>query len=167
MSHSRIFQYSKGPISEDSYIDNEFMTNDFIWHKFESRFCGDYTDTRRKNERLDDIKWLEMSLSRLNIRLDGEDKFVLEKGSHQAIKDLWYDRIKKAFDELDKENIANYLGRWNLRYAVTDPLSLGFGFLFYSVEEEDLTAGDDFFEFLLGLNEGDSFYIGATLDYHC
>ena len=84
MSHSRIFQYSKEPISEDSYIDNEFMTTDYIWHKFEARFCGDYTVTRTKNERLDDIKWLAMSLSKLKIRLDGEDKFVLEKGSHRA-----------------------------------------------------------------------------------
>lgn len=167
MSHSRIFQYSTKPISEDSYIDDEFMTDDFIWHRFEGRFCGDYTDTRTKEGRLDDIKWLEMSLSKLKIRLEGEDKFVLEKGSHQAIKDYWYDCIKKAFDELDKDKISNYSGRWHLKYAVIDPLSLGFGFLFYSVEEEDLNASDDFFEFLLRLNEGDSFYIGATLDYHC
>ena len=167
MSHSRIFQFSEKPIDVENYIDNEFMTDDYIWHTFEGKFCGDYTDTRTVEERLEDIEWLAESLSKLNITLQDGDKFVLGKGFHKAIQDFWYDGIQKAFNGLDKEHLTKYYERWSLKYAITDPLSGGFGFLFYNNDSEELTASDEFFEWLLRLNEGGSFYIGATLDYHC
>lgn len=167
MSHSRIFQFSEKPIDVENYIDNEFMTDDYIWHTFEGKFCGDYTDTRTAEERLEDIEWLSESLSKFNIKLCDGDKFILGKSSHQYIKDYWYDEIKKAFDQLDKEHFTKYHERWLLKYSVTDPLSHGFGFLFYNNDSEELVASDDFFEWLLCLEEGKTIYIGATLDYHC
>ena len=167
MSHSRIFQYSKEPIDANDYIDDLFMTSDYVWHAFEGKICGDYTDIRNQDERMEDIKWLAEHLSKLNITPYGDDKFVLGDGSHKAIKDFWYDGIKNAFDVLDKENLDKYNEKWALKYAIIDPLCHGFGFLFYNNDSVELSASDDFFEFLLRLNEGDSFYIGATLDYHC
>ena len=167
MSHSRIFQYSDKPVDREDYIDSMFMTDDCLWHTFEGEFCGDYTDDRNEGERIEDIKWLSELLAKFNINLSGNDMFVLGEGSHEAIKDFWYSSITKAYDELKKEHLSKFGERFHLKYAITDPLCNGFGFLFYSNEEQTLTASDDFFEFLLRLNEGDSFYIGATLDYHC
>lgn len=168
MSHSRIFQYSSKPIDKENYIgESDFYDDNANGQSFHGEYCGDYVDERNELDRFDDIKWLAMSISKFNIKLEGEDKFVLCEGFRKAIQDFWYDGIEKCFEELNKENLAWYKERWHLKYAITDPLSGGFGFLFYSDEEQTLSASDDFFEFLLRLNEGDSFYIGATLDYHC
>ena len=168
MSHSRIFQYSTKPIDKENYIgESDFWDDNANGQSFHGEYCGDYLTERSGDERLDDIKRLETNLSKFNIKLEGEDKFVLKKGFKESIKNFWYYGIKDCFEALDKENLATYRERWLLKYAITDPLSGGFGFLFYSNEEQTLSASDDFFEFLLRLNEGDSFYIGATLDYHC
>lgn len=168
MSHSRIFQYSNQPIDEENYIGESYFYDDNAnGQSFHGEYCGDYVNERDELDRIDDIKWLTMSLSKFNIRLEGEDKFVLGNGFKRAIQDFWYDGIRECFEALDKENLARYQERWHLKYAITDPLSGGFGFLFFSDEDQTLSASDDFFEFLLRLNEGDAFYIGATLDYHC
>ncbi len=168
MSHSRIFQYSNKPIDKENYIgESDFYDDSGNGQSFHGEYCGDYLTERNEIERFDDIKWLAMNLSKFNIKLEGEDKFVLGKGFKQSIQDFWYYGINDCFNALDKENIIRYHERWRLKYAITDPLSGGFGFLFFSNEEQTLSASDDFFEFLLRLNEGDSFYIGATLDYHC
>lgn len=168
MSHSRIFQYSTSPIDQEDYIDeSDFYDNTANGQSFHGEYCGDYIDDRNDEERLEDIDWLAETLIEFNIILEGEDKFVLREGFRKAIQDFWYDRIKERFESLEKDNIAKYQERWHLKYAVTDPLCDGFGFLFYNNEELTLSASGDFFEFLLSLKEGDSFYIGATLDYHC
>lgn len=171
MSHSRIFQYSSKPIDKDDYIgDSDFYDDNANGQSFHGEYCGDYVNEQDELDRIDDIKWLAINLFKFNIRLEGlegEDKFVLGEGFKQAIQDFWYDAIKKRFEALDKENLARYTERWYLKYALIDPLSGGFGFLFFNNEEQTLSASDGFFEFLLRLNEGDSFYIGATLDYHC
>lgn len=168
MSHSRIFQYSSKPIDKEDYIgESDFYDDNGNGQSFHGEYCGDYVDERNELDRFDDIKWLAMNLFKFNIRLEGEDKFVLGEGFKQAIQDFWYDAIQKCFEALDKENLARYQDRWELKYALTDPLSGGFGFLFFSNEDQTLSASNDFFEFLLSRDEGDSFYIGATLDYHC
>lgn len=167
MSHSRIFQYSKEPIGEEDYLtDSDFCDNSYLWNRFEGRFYGDYTNARKGQDRIDDIEWLKGNLLKFGIEWDGADKFTLGKETHQAIRDFWYNRIHKAYNEMHEESIENFSRRCELKYALTDPLCMGFGFLFS--HDGDLTASDDFFEWLLyNLKEGDSFYIGATLDYHC
>ena len=168
MSHSRIFQYSDQPITEENYLTDEMMCNDnYLWNKFEGEFCGDYTDECKGTRRIESIEWLNNSMSKLKISWDGKDKFTLEKEAHDAIQDFWYSRISKSYEELDKYSLGSYATqKYNLKYSVIDPLSLGFGFLFFN-ENNGLTASDDFFEWLLDLKEEDSFYIGGVLDYHC
>lgn len=168
MSHSRIFQYSTNPIDQEDYIDeSDFYDDTANGQSFHGEYCGDYTDDRNDEERLEDIKRLAKRLSDFNIKLEGEDKFVLGEGFRNAIRDFWYSRIKECFLSLDEDNLVWHQEMRHLKYAVTDPLCGGFGFLFYDKEQLTLSASGDFFEFLLGLKEGDSFYIGATLDYHC
>lgn len=167
MSHSRIYQYSNKPIEKEDYLtDSDFCDNNYLWHVFEGLFHGDYTNQHSGKERIDDIEWLSEHLKKFKISWDGKDKFTLEEGSHQAIRDFWYTRIYKAYNEINKDTIENFSDRYLLKNALLDPLSMGFGFLFS--HEGDLTASNDFFEWILyNVKEGDSFYIGATLDYHC
>lgn len=166
MSHSRIFQYSDKLISKEDYLtDSIFCNNDYLWNKFNGQFCGDYVNELNGDRRIDSIAWLKNSLLKLGISWDGQDVFTLGIGSHDAIRDFWYSRIHKAWNELDKDSIGDFSSRYDLKYALTDPLCMGFGFLFSY--DRDLTASDDFFEWLLDLKEEDSFYIGGVLDYHC
>lgn len=166
MSHSRIFQYSDKPISKEDYLtDSIFCNNDYLWHEFKGQFCGDYVNELDEDRRIDSIAWLKNSLLKLGISWDGQDVFTLGIGSHDAIRDFWYSRIHKAFDGLDKY-ILSFSQRYELECAILDPLSMKFGFLFYS-DDIGLSGSNDFFEWLLCIEEGKSFHIGGVLDYHC
>lgn len=167
MSHSRIFQFSDKKIKKEDYLtDNEMCTNDYLWHKFEGSFCGDYTNEHHGDIRIEDIKWLAASLKSLDIALKEKDVFVLGETFKEKINAFWYSRIHKAFNELNKDKMEFFPSIFGLKYSCIDPLSMGFGFLFYS-GDTGLTQSDEFFEWLLAKNPGDLIYIGATLDYHC
>lgn len=167
MSHSRIFQFSDKEIKKEDYLtEDSFSRNDSLWNALRGDFCGDYVEDRSEEERLNDIQWLAESLNFLDITLKDKDVFVLEKDFKEKLSNFWYSRIQNAFDAIDKKNIGAYIPRRQLKNACIDPLSMGYGFLFYS-EDTDLSQSNEFFEWLLSRDPGDLIYIGATLDYHC
>ena len=167
MSHSRIFQFSDKEIKKEDYLNEDiFSRDDSLWDAFRSTFCGDFVEDRSEEERLKDIQWLAESLNFLDITLKDKDVFVLEKDFKEKLSNFWYSRIQNAFDAIEKKDIGAYIPRTQLKYACIDPLSMGFGFLFYSKDTE-LSHSNEFFEWLLSRDPGDLIYIGATLNYHC
>ena len=170
MSHSRIFEYSVSPIERDDCLTvDDFTEGDYLENVFRGKFSGDYVSETREEDRKEDLEWLMGALKGVsdNIVLQDNGTLLLKPGFKDDIRDFWYGKLHEAMDEINQVNVERYQNRFNLKFALSDPLCMGFGFLFYNHEDMSLTASDVFFEFLLNMHDDAIVYIGSILDYHC
>lgn len=155
--HSRIFQISSNPIAKEDYI----RESDFFDHWFTTE-RADYVN--EDTDRDSDIDWLKSATSGLEFGVDeGGEYFVLKNKSEFFEKT--YTRFTETIDELTSLSMQDFSTTkidhlmWELKNAWNNE----YGFY---VAYESTWDIDTLYAYMRYCNEGDKFYIGATIDYH-
>ena len=157
--HSRIFQISSKPIDKIDYIREDSYYDSFVGE------IADYVseDTDRES----DIDWLKSSLEGV-AEFDG-DKFTIvnkEEYFKPKLKKFLY-AMKQIVAELNEDPAVFYDGGskfgthvYNMKTAYEDKFS------FYVDDDSEYVGLETFDSFMRWVSNGDTFYIGATIDYH-
>lgn len=153
--HSRIFQVSRKPITEDNYM----IEADFYDHWF-TREIADYVDSDTYRD--DDISWLA--------KLDGIEVCVDDNGNDYFIvvdKELYfknqYNVFIKAINNLTRCTLSEFSTGINEMYYLNSFYNDKFGIYIQDDDRFGLVTLD---EFMRNVENGDKLYIGCTLDYH-
>lgn len=157
--HSRIFQISETPIDKCDYIEED----KYYDHWF-TNSVADYVNGN--TDRNDDIEWLKDCYENRGLSFgidDGGEYFVIEdKLKYFAPKlEEFKSMINKLLD-ITIEDFASIKGDMDM-YHLRMSYEEKFGFYIDSYDW-GLCALDDF---IRQNQNGDKFYIGATIDYHC
>lgn len=158
--HSRIFQLSKYPIAEDNYIRESKYYDDWF-----TREIADYVDG--DTDRAADIEWLKSCVSGLEFGTDKHGAFFIIK-SREKYFEAAFKQFSMYLEEINKQNtlhnFANGIsGVWSLNNAHEDK----FGFYVdFSTDEDVYNDMCSFDDFVRHSQDGEKYYIGATIDYH-
>lgn len=152
--HSRIIELSKNiveidnRITEDDYSDNGFVGN-----------IGDYVAPCNRKDAID---WLASYLENKDVITEHDEvKIVFSSNVDEKYFGGKYDEFKKLSEELSFREFVDSMGIE--RYRIQNCLDDKYGFYihcggcYYTL--------DDFIRTYV--NDGDTWYIGGTLDYHC
>ncbi len=172
MSHSRIFQVSEKPISEEEYFDES---------RYYDCFVGEVADyVSDETDREEDIDRLKRSLEGI-VEIDGDKLTIVNK---KAYFEERFKRWTEALKDLSGATIEDFMGEstgigaseasyfpalckgsrlvaWKMR-ELNGAYDEMFGF-YVDDEECGIRSLESF---LRGTSNGDVFYLGATIDYH-
>ncbi len=168
--HSRIFQLNTEPIgkynyiSECDYYDSEFLND-----------IADYINDRC--DRSADIKWLQQCVKGISFgRDDNGDYLVVEnKGAYfqqqfeafqialGQVKDCTLERFSSSDDNLLWKVNDTYEEKYGFYADVSGQVEMWDDGEIYNISRELLT----FDCFVRRSIQGQKYYIGKTLDYHC
>ena len=153
--HSRIFQIEKEVVTEEEYIDSDLIPEWF------TQSVADYTSDGCDRE--DDIDWL-MSAALGEVAMVENGKLTFSSDVRRYFKRK-HDAFVKAAEQVAKVEFNDFVSNhnvysflFNLKEAYNDK----YGFYVYSNDE--LCTLD---EFMRTVGDGDVYYIGGTVDYHC
>mgnify|MGYP000894998915 FL=1 len=151
--HSRIFQFSSEPLTEDDYI-TEFDLDEW--------FVGTIADYAvESNSREYDLEWLASFIEPHGAVVDQEKGAVyFPKGFKTAYFKKRFKEFKKLADELTLEVFAGIESDGDFKIYLELLIEDKFGFYIYT---EYLQTLDDF---IRKLEEGSTYYIGTIIDYH-
>lgn len=152
--HSRIFQISTSPIEKDDYIGEE--------EYYEGWFVGSIADyVSDTDEPESDYEWLG-SLPGLEIDVKGKTMKVVSKEEFFKRK---YASFKEHLQNLEKVTLAEFCtySADAEMYCAKAAYSDRYGFY---VDDGSLKTLDDFMRSDT-VKEGDIFYLGGVVDYHC
>lgn len=149
--HSRIFQVSKSPVEKQDYYRDYRYFDDFVGSVAD--YVSDDTD------RDEDIEWLAEYLSGV-AEIEG-DKITFK--NIDAFFSKRYQQFCEAVIDLGTVSYQDFRSgisykAWRLQNTIEDK----FGFYMDS-EKYGLEPIDSF---LRSVENGDVYYIGATIDYH-
>ena len=159
--HSRIFQLSETPIAKDEYV-SEYEYHD---HWF-SREIADYVDG--DTDRIEDIDLLKSCVCGIEFGCDEDGEFLIVKSREQ-----YFAKSFKAFvnylEAVTRQcNINNFTDgireMWNLNDVYDNKFGFYVDFTKVTDRYNDLVSFDNF---VRTSKDGDKYYIGATIDYHC
>lgn len=151
--HSRIFQISEEPIEEENYaLESDYYGN-FIGH------IADYVNEQEDDERKDDIEWLAKSLEGA-AKIRGNKMTILSKEKFFEKKYEGFIKTAKKVAMMTFDDFITSVGEEDL-YVLNSYHSNKYGF--YVDEDGYPLTLDDFFR---NVKDGDTYYIGATFDYH-
>ena len=167
--HSRIFQISKNPIkdmiTEDRYYDN-FVGN-----------IADYVDTPQKRYRKGDIEsFLKASLHDVAIFTDDNEKFTITnktayfeplynawKMNLGLLQDITLNQFSDEDHKPTNEDPFSTLGMLHFRTESSYNDEYG-----VYVDDNDEYAGlQTLTSFMRHTKNGETYYIGSVIDYHC
>ena len=161
--HSRIFQVSKEPITEDNKISE---------YRYEEGFVGnngvDYVVPTENKQA--DLEWLTICHSGLdvNVSYDADNKpvvklTILSKEEYFTKK---FDEFKEGLAKLQDYTLEDFMNNanWLDMYRLKDAYNNEHGF--YIDDNDEYHGITTFDEFVRSTNDGDVFYIGAVFDYH-
>lgn len=153
--HSRIFQVSEEPISKSDWVDESYFYDGFV-----GRYA-DYTADVSDNEREGSIQWL-VDISNGGFEREGDAITVVDK--------------KKLFEK-DFENYRGHLeeiqSKLSLDSFSDNSMEMDM-FRLQSVYDDEggmyVCDNDGYYEtlghYVRRLHDGETFYIGAVIDYH-
>ena len=159
--HSRIFQITTKPVSEEDYI----TTGDFdeLWF---TNSVADYVSD--DNDRAEDIEQLRSSLEDRKVAIFDNDSFVIQPGGKEIYFLAAYEAFIKARDQTlemglkefaaDDDMFGFSMSLWAMNNAYCSK------FEFYVSSDEFGTIPID--DFIRRAEAGVQYYIGATIDYH-
>lgn len=156
--HSKIFQLSDKPISNDNFLCSEYFYEDT---QYFADYIGDeVTDEKERNECICDVA--EEFSEMLEYIGDGQLRY---KGMANFLQD-WVDAIKTAANALTADNILKEMNLYRLE-RLTQTTHKDSDRRFY-VEDWNCFAGDaaDFVSWLSHLKEGTIIYVGSIIDFH-
>ena len=153
--HSRIFQIEKKPLTKEEYIESVCIPDWF------TNSIADYTSNDCDRE--DDIAWLmDASLGSI-ASLDG-DKLTFSSNVRRYFKEKYEAFIKEA-EKLSKTSFDDFISgnSTNMFFRMNEAYSDRYGFYVYS-DDGFLDTLDNF---MREVKDGDVYYIGGVVDYHC
>lgn len=159
--HSRIFQISEKPIYREDYIDEEKYYENFVGE------IADYVDDMTDRE--SDIDWLKMHLENTgSAKFDGDKFTIVNKAEYFKPKlKEFLSAMKQIVADLNDDQAVFYdggykfdLSVYNMQSAYEDK------FAFYVDDNGEYAGLETLDSFMRRVNNGDTFYIGATIDYH-
>ena len=151
--HSKIFQISEKPIKKENYALESDYDDNFIGH------IADYVIEQEDDERKDDIKQLA-NLLEDSAKIRGNKITILSKEKYFEKKYEWFIKAAKKVAIMTFNDFITDVGGKDL-YALNSYHSYKYGF--YVDEKGYPITLDDFFR---NVKDGDTYYIGATFDYH-
>lgn len=154
--HSRIFQIEKEALSEEEYIDSNSIPEWF------TNSVGDYTSDACSRE--DDIDWLMATALGDVATIDG-GKLTFSSDVRRYFKDK-HEAFIKAAEKLSETSFEDFVHNYsvdsvlfNLKKAYSDR----YGFYVYS-DDGFLDTLDNF---MRQVKDGEIYFIGGVVDYHC
>lgn len=154
--HSRIFQFSSEPLTEDDYI-TEFDLDEW--------FVGKIADCAvESSSREYDLEWLASFIEPHGAVVDQEKGVVyFPKGFKASYFKKKFKEFKKSADELTLEVFAGIESDGDFKmYLLKSLIEDKFGFYIY-IEYLHLQTLDNF---IRKLEEDTTYYIGGVIDYH-
>ena len=156
--HSRIFQVSRKPISQEDLIEE---------YRYEDSFVGshaDYVVKQSESEGIDDLDWLqtatkglEIDTEKKTITITSKEKFFETK--HEKFQELLEKLQYMSLKEFS--NAQNSFDMYDLESAYNDK----YGFYIDDNDEYcGLTTLDDW---VRNAEENKTYYVGNIFDYHC
>ena len=161
MSHSRIFELSREPFKEISFTPDDIPK----WFFYS---ISDGAEEQTPDERKESIKWLFEYAGTL-FDTDG-DSFIFKKnGNVEYFKPL-YSSFKKVFEEMKLPSLEEFSRMekdffdFDLNFfKLSEALHHKYEFYFYV--DDWLMPMPEFVRNFF--KEGDRYYIGGVVDYHC
>lgn len=153
--HSRIFQIEKEAITEEEYIDSDLIPEWF------TQSVADYTSDGCDRE--DDIDWL-MTGALGDVATVENGKLTFSSDVRRYFKRK-HDVFIKAAEQLAKVEFNDFVSShsvYSILYNLKESYNDRYGFYVYSNDE--LYTLD---EFMRTVGDGDVYFIGGTVDYHC
>lgn len=154
--HSRIFQIEKEALTEEEYIDSDSIPEWF------TNSIADYTSDDFSRE--DDIDWL-MTAALGSIATADGDKLTFSSDVRRYFKEK-HEAFIKAAEKLSTTTFDDFVSSYsvdsvlfNLREAYSDR----YGFYVYS----DDGSIDTLDNFMRQVKDGETYFIGGVVDYHC
>lgn len=155
--HSRIFQVSTEPISQDEYT----IESNYYDHWFTNSIADYVSDNCN---RTDDIEWLKDCYEEKGIEFgkDGSGEFLIIRSKVKYF-DKAYDRFQEPLEQINKYDMSHFTKGiyefWELKNAYEEK----FGF-YMDTDDNGLITLDNFVRIY---PENVKLYIGGTIDYHC
>ena len=152
--HSRIIELSEKPIEVDERIDeSEYYDNGFL------DTIGDYVD--EDTDRTADIEWFAGYLKNKGVITEFDtEKIVFSTDAKEKFFRNKYETFKKLTSEITFEEFSeDSLCLYNIRECINDK------FGFYVHYAGCYYTLDNFIRHIV--KDGETWYIGGTLDYHC
>lgn len=154
--HSKIYQVSLEPISEDEYASpSDFYDNS-------SDFADYIGDEVEGDERKDSIDYLAEELSDV-FDLDADNDALVFKGLDK-FKQQWMSAIREKAAAVTEENILEWRPRYMLEQVCRETH-------IESSRRFSINVGvaypmSDLIELVASMKPGQRLYIGAVIDYH-
>ena len=163
--HSCIFQVSKKPIKKNDWADEERYYDESSGSSFVGHIA-DYVDSLSSPDRTEAIKYLGEELGE-SARIDSGRIIIVDKMSFfKPLFEQFKDNLKKA-EQLGENAFAaggySEASRvmWCLNQAYNDKDS-------YYVDDNDESFGIvTLTDFMRNVKDGESYYLGTVMDYHC
>lgn len=152
--HSRIFQVSLNPISDLDYI-----TESDYWDHWFTNSVADYVngDCDRNN----DIKWLTKCAKGYTIGSDENGEYLIITSKTEYFS-LAFKYFKETLDKIKDYTVENFAQGFHEMWSLKNAYEEKFGF--YVDADGELLSFDSFVRLCA---EGEKYYIGGTIDYHC
>lgn len=154
--HSRIFQIEREALTEDEYIDSDSIPEWF------TNSVADYTSDACSRE--DDIDWLMVAALGDIATIDG-NKLTFSSDVRKYFKEK-HEAFIKAAEKLSGTTFEDFVHSYsvdsvlfNLKEAYSDR----YGFYVYS-DDGFLDTLDNF---MRQVKDGETYFIGGVVDYHC
>lgn len=156
--HGRIFQLYAKPIAKEEYLTESFFDDHWFLREI-ADYVSDHTD---RNE---DLKWLSDATDGIEFGKDeaGEYLIIRSKGRYFSAQ---HKKCVSACKELAKISLSDFASSFKamrIFSMLCDSFDQRFGFYVVDSYEDVMTLD----RFVRACKDGDKFYIGASLDYHC
>lgn len=152
--HSRIFQVSKEPIEKEDYIKED----NYIYEHWFLNSIADYvSDNCDRNV---DIRWLQDCALGFTFGTDDNGEYFIVNSKEEYFKSS-FEGFKKALEALHNISIEQFVSYVNI-YGLNTYYNEKYGF-YIDIDDELMTL-DSFVRYC---NNGEKYYIGGTVDYHC
>jgi acyl carrier protein len=151
--HSRIFQLSEVPVNKEDYITEDEFIDGFVG------MIADYVSS--DTDRREDIQWLCSVLKEYGIIYDeNEESIIFLEGFKKKYFKERFEKLRTTLQNMSLEEFSSdSLAAFELASLIENRFS------FYVYSEYTWQSLDNFVR--SELKEGQKYYIGGTLDYHC
>jgi hypothetical protein len=155
--HSRIFQVSTEPISQDEYI----IESNYYDHWFTNSVADYVSDDCN---RTDDIEWLKDCYEEKGIEFgkDGSGEFLVIRSKIKYFEKS-FERFKELLKTISNYDIADFIKGIYEFWELKNEYEEKFGF-YMDTDDNGLITLDNFVRIY---PENVKLYIGGTIDYHC
>lgn len=157
--HSRIFQLSKKPISENEYM----QLSDYYDHWF----TNEIADSIDESDRYNDIQWLQFEYSEGIICGEDDSGYYIVVKNKENLFTTKFESFKRYVNDLQKASLDDFINSATISakmYQLQE--SYNDKFAFWVVLKDEYDSILTFDEFIRYCETDTKYYIGNTIDYH-